>query len=400
MPPAPLPSFATRLIDWQRTHGRHGLPWQGTRDPYRVWLSEIMLQQTQVQTVLAYFPRFIQRFADVQALAAASADEVMQLWSGLGYYSRARNLHRAAGQVVAQFGGQFPSDIQALQSLPGIGRSTAHAIAAFCAGERVSIFDANVQRVVARYLAFEGDLAQAAHVRQLWALADGLLPAPDADLRQAMPAYTQGLMDLGATTCTPRRPQCPRCPVAQDCRALRTERVLSYPVKTRKLKRSSETWYWLVLADGPLHAPGTHVLLEKRPERGIWAGLHCFAVLPSQEALLARLAHCTEAAALAGWPGLTDQAAHPAPAVQWQNGFRHVLTHKDLLLIPTLARLPHAGAWPRPALCAGPQEHGAPLRWVAVGDILSGAVATPAPLLAWLKAQQSAPAAQLPIKFE
>ena len=239
-PPA---SFAARLLHWQRQHGRHGLPWQGTRDPYRVWLSEIMLQQTQVATVLGYFARFIQRFADVAALAAASSDEVMALWSGLGYYSRARNLHQCARQVMERFGGQFPRSAALLQTLPGIGPSTAAAIAAFCFDERAAILDGNVKRVLTRHLGDASDLAVAANARALHARALALLPANSAD----MPAYTQGLMDLGATVCTPRQPQCGRCPVAADCTARQQGRPESYPVKTRKLRRSAQT-LWLLLA--------------------------------------------------------------------------------------------------------------------------------------------------------
>ncbi|HSV44995.1 MAG TPA: A/G-specific adenine glycosylase, partial [Ramlibacter sp.] len=192
--------FSARLVRWQQAHGRHGLPWQGTRDPYRVWLSEIMLQQTQVSAVLGYYDRFLERFPGVASLAAAPLDAVLGLWSGLGYYSRARNLHRCAQLVVSQHGGSFPAEAVQLQALPGIGRSTAAAIAAFCFGERVSILDGNVRRVLTRLLAFESDLAQAASERVLLAQAQALVP------RQAarMPAYTQGLMDLGATVCLPR----------------------------------------------------------------------------------------------------------------------------------------------------------------------------------------------------
>ncbi len=169
--------FAPQVVRWQRAHGRSGLPWQATRDPYRVWLSEIMLQQTQVTTVLAYYTRFLARFPDVRALAAASQDEVFGLWSGLGYYSRARNLHRCAQQVVGNHGGEFPRSAQSLQSLPGIGRSTAAAIAAFCFDERIAILDGNVKRVLTRALGFGGDLADVAQERALWDCAQALLPA-------------------------------------------------------------------------------------------------------------------------------------------------------------------------------------------------------------------------------
>ena len=319
-------SFARRIVRWQRTHGRNGLPWQDTRDPYRVWLSEIMLQQTQVATVAGYYGRFIARFPDVLALAAAELDEVLALWSGLGYYGRARNLHRCAREVVALHGGAFPRSAAALQELPGVGRSTAAAIAAFCFGERVAILDGNVKRVLTRVLGFGADLAVAANERSLWERAEELLP--QRALREAMPAYTQGLMDLGATVCLARNPACPACPVRELCAAQREGKPEGYPVKTRKLKRSSQS-LWLLRAQG---RDGS-VWLEKRPPAGIWGGLHCLPVFDSREAL---------------------QAAVPATArarLQDDAAFVHVLTHKDLHLHPVAAQLSaaslrgRAGAW-------------------------------------------------------
>ncbi|HJW12312.1 MAG TPA: A/G-specific adenine glycosylase, partial [Albitalea sp.] len=249
------------MIEWQRTHGRHALPWQNTRDPYRVWLSEIMLQQTQVATVLAYYERFLQRFPDVATLAAAPLDEVFALWSGLGYYSRARNLHRCAQAVVAEHGGRFPPSSAQLANLPGIGRSTAAAIAAFCFGERVAILDGNVKRVLTRVLGFDGDLAVAAQERALWELATGLLP------QRGIEAYTQGLMDLGATLCVARAPQCDACPLRADCIAARDGTQQNYPVKSRKLKRGrrEHLWLWLRWRD--------ELWLTQRPDTGVWAGL-------------------------------------------------------------------------------------------------------------------------------
>ena len=297
--------FADRMVDWQRRQGRHHLPWQHTRDPYRVWLSEIMLQQTQVSTVLDYYPRFLQRFADVGCLAAAPLDDVLALWSGLGYYSRARNLHRCAQQVVARFGGEFPKSAAQLLTLPGIGRSTAAAIAAFCFEEQVSILDGNVKRVLARVLAYEADLAAARHERELWSLADRLLPARAAD----MPAYTQALMDVGATLCQPRKVQCMACPVHDLCGASAQGRPLAYPVKTRKLKRSSAV-LWLLWA---VNAQG-QVWLQKRPARGIWAGLYSLPTFDDE-------------------PGLLSACPTTAPA-RYLQPFKHVLTHRDLHLHP------------------------------------------------------------------
>ncbi len=311
--------FAERLIHWQRRAGRHGLPWQGTRDPYRVWLSEVMLQQTQVSTVLNYFPRFLARFPDVQALAQATPDEVMALWSGLGYYSRARNLHRCAQVVVAEHGGVFPADARTLETLPGIGASTAAAIAAFCHGERISILDGNVRRVLTRLLAFDGDLAQPAQQRVLWDLAQVLLPAAPAG--DDMAAYTQGLMDLGATLCTRSRPGCEACPMQDICRAAQTDSVARYPVKTRTLKRRHESWWLLVLrADGGDEA---HIWLQRRPTRGIWAGLHCTPVLASEAEALDALP-----------PGVSPEAVVALEPVA------HSLTHRELRLHPLLVDLP------------------------------------------------------------
>jgi len=307
-------SFAGRIVRWQRTHGRNHLPWQNTRDAYRVWLSEIMLQQTQVATVLDYYARFIARFPDVRALAAAEVDEVLALWSGLGYYSRARNLHRCAREVVALHGGEFPDNAQALRTLPGIGRSTAAAIASFCFGERVAILDGNVRRVLTRVLGFGADLASASHERQLWERAQALLPQRSA--RQTMPRYTQGLMDLGATICLARKPSCLLCPVRELCVAHREGAPENYPVKTRKLKRGAQS-LWLLRAQ----AGDGSVWLEKRPAQGIWGGLHCLPVFESRDAL---------------------QAAVPAAArvrLQDETPFLHVLTHKDLHLHPVGAAI-------------------------------------------------------------
>jgi len=323
-----LPDFAADVVRWQASHGRNSLPWQNTRDPYRVWLSEIMLQQTQVTTVLAYYERFLQRFPAVRDLAAAAQDDVLALWSGLGYYSRARNLHRCAQEVMALHGGQFPRSAEQLQTLPGIGRSTAAAIASFCFGERVAILDGNVKRVLTRVLGFSADLAQSAHERTLWNLATELLPRHD--LADTMPRYTQGLMDLGATLCASRQPQCLLCPVQARCVGRATGEPEKYPVKTRKLKRSAQalSLLWAQQPDGS-------VWLEKRPTPGIWGGLYCLPVFDSDDALRAALPETLG--------GQLQALPH----------FVHVLTHKDLHLAPwrvdgeaqALALSSRPGAW-------------------------------------------------------
>jgi A/G-specific adenine glycosylase len=285
-----------------------------------------MLQQTQVSTVLDYYARFLERFPDVRALAAAGEDDVFGLWSGLGYYSRARNMHRCAKDVVALHGGEFPRSAELLQTLPGIGRSTAAAIASFCFAERVAILDGNVKRVLTRVLAFDGDLASSANERVLWERAQSLLPT--RSLREAMPRYTQGLMDLGATICTSRNPSCLLCPVRELCAARAAGTQDNYPVKTRKLKRTAQA-LWLLRA----RSGEDGVWLEKRPATGIWAGLYCLPVFESRDAL---------------------QAALPAKLrarLKDRESFLHVLTHKDLHLHPVEIELPPStvpqvtGAW-------------------------------------------------------
>ena len=255
-----MPAFARKLILWQRRHGRHGLPWQGTRDPYRIWLSEIMLQQTQVSAVVPYYERFLARFADIAALAGASEDEVLQLWSGLGYYARGRNLLRAAREVVKA--GRFPDTLEEIQALPGVGPSTAAAIAAFAFGRRAAILDGNVKRVLARCFGIEGEKPQ-------WALAEKLLPV------RGIEAYTQALMDLGATVCTRTNPACDRCPVARNCVAWREGRIDELPAARKRKPLPLKRTTWIVL----LHQGS--VLLERRPSTGIWGGLWVFPELVS-----------------------------------------------------------------------------------------------------------------------
>ena len=303
--------FAQRIVAWQRAHGRAGLPWQQTRDPYRVWLSEIMLQQTQVTTVLGYYERFLQRFPDVAALAAAPGEDVLALWSGLGYYARARNLHRCAQAVVAQHGGAFPGSAAQLAELPGIGRSTAAAIAAFCFGERVAILDGNVKRVLTRVLAWERDIAQAASEKALWTVATDLLPdAPAGEpLHAAMASYTQGLMDLGATVCTIRKPACDACPVHAMCQGRASGAPEKFPVKTRKLKRSrrASVLLWLQQRD--------RVWLVRRADSGVWAQLWSLPEFDTATSL---------ERAVEAWPG----------TLEWMAPFKHVLTHFDWMLQP------------------------------------------------------------------
>jgi A/G-specific adenine glycosylase len=303
-------TFAETLVVWQKSHGRNHLPWQNTRDPYRVWLSEIMLQQTQVSTVLDYYAKFLKNFPTVADLATASQDQVMGLWSGLGYYSRARNLHQCAKDVMTKFGGAFPQTAQDLMSLPGIGRSTAAAVASFCFSERVAIMDGNVKRVLTRLWAYDADLSVSKNEKVLWQMAEAVLPTKQ--IQTAMPRYSQALMDLGATICLPRKPLCQSCPVRTECKAHELGEPEKFPVKTRKLKRTSEV-LWLLLANNQKG----QVWLEKRPESGIWASLYSLPVFASEEAL---------SAAVLGSNLPKNSKRH------WEilPTFKHVLTHKDL----------------------------------------------------------------------
>ena len=341
VPEVGLANFARHVVSWQKKHGRHSLPWQNTRDPYHVWLSEIMLQQTQVATVVDYYARFLQRFPAVADLAAAQADEVLALWSGLGYYSRARNMHRCAQQVMTLHGGQFPRTALELQTLPGIGPSTAAAVASFCFAERVAILDGNVKRVLTRVLAFSGDLAEGAQERLLWRIASDLLPQTDLDA--TMPRYTQGLMDLGATVCTLRKPLCTSCPVQTLCRGFADGQPEKYPIKTRKLKRSSQnlSLLWAQRPDGS-------VWLERRPASGIWGGLYCLPVFESEDALRAFL------------PGEMHTR------LEVLRPFKHVLTHKDLKLMPVVAGFSTSQELPsKPPSAGEPELAGA---WFSFGE--------------------------------
>jgi A/G-specific adenine glycosylase len=257
-----MSDFSARVILWQKIHGRHDLPWQGA-DAYRVWLSEVMLQQTQVATVIPYYQRFVASFPDIAALAAATADDVLAHWSGLGYYARGRNLHSAAKIIVAKHRGEFPREFEQILELPGIGRSTAAAICALAFHERRAILDGNVKRVLARYCGISGSPAEKAVEAQLWQQAEALLPQQD------VATYIQAQMDMGATLCTRSKPKCNACPVQSDCVALQTNRVAELPTpRTRKAVPEKNSTFLLLMH-------GNDILLEKRAPQGIWGGLWC-----------------------------------------------------------------------------------------------------------------------------
>ncbi len=311
-----LHSFAPRLIAWQKQHGRHTLPWQdgAAGDAYPVWLSEIMLQQTQVETVIPYYQRFLASFPDLATLAAAHQDAVLGHWSGLGYYSRARNLHAAARRIVAEHGGQFPRDIAAILALPGIGRSTAAAITVFAFNECRAILDGNVKRVLARVFGIDGWPGEKGIENRLWELAESLLP--ETDIR----AYTQGLMDLGATVCTRGRPQCANCPFADDCSANLQGRQRELPAARPKKEIPEKSTAMLVL----LHAG--EVLLEKRPNSGIWGGLWSLPEFSEQ-------LDPVQAASRLGYQA-TLSGELP--------GFKHTFTHFRLFIQPWQLRVARA----------------------------------------------------------
>ena len=325
------PGFAARLLVWQRRHGRRDLPWQGTHDAYRIWVAEIMLQQTQVAAVIPYYQRFLARFPDIAALAAASEDEVLQLWSGLGYYSRARNLRRAARLMLERHQGRFPRALEDIEALPGIGRSTAAAIAAFAYGTRAAILDGNVKRVLARHFALAGHPGERRVEDRLWQLAEELLPA------RAIGRYTQAIMDLGATLCTRARPRCDDCPVARSCRARALDRVAEFPQPRRGKPIPLRTTHMLLL----MHAG--ELLLEKRPSAGIWGGLWS---LPEIAHAAQAREHCRRQ--------FGCSIAAPQPLAPLAHGF----THFKLQIRPLLCRVEkHTAAAQEPGqVWLSPQE--------------------------------------------
>lgn len=353
---ARAPDFSPRLLEWHATYGRHDLPWQTPDDPYRVWLSEVMLQQTQVATVRGYYARFLERFPTVHDLARAPLDAVLTAWAGLGYYSRARNLHRCAQVVVDQHEGRFPSSAARLVELPGIGPSTAAAIAAFCFQERAAILDGNVKRVLGRLLAYGGDLSDKRCERELWSAACELLP-PE---RRHMPGYTQALMDLGATVCTPRRPACADCPVRPLCAAARQGQPEAFPVKRRRLvrKQRESWWLWLQCADA--------IWLEQRPPVGIWGGLWSLPIFDEEAVLAVRLANLSAQ--------LGDDIGRGVE-VEALGAVEHALTHFDWRLHPWRVRLPQAA---RQMLASVPDSVQPGGRWVSMGELTE--LGLPAPL--------------------
>jgi A/G-specific adenine glycosylase len=335
-------AFSTRLLRWFEREGRHDLPWQHPRTPYRVWLSEVMLQQTQVATVIPYFERFVRELPTLPVLAAAPLDRVLALWSGLGYYSRARNLHRAAQRCCEQHGGDLPGSAEELAALPGIGRSTAAAILAQAHGQRHAILDGNVRRVLARHAGVAGDVASAPVQQALWQIAEGNLP------RTRLADYTQAIMDIGATLCTRSAPACPRCPLAADCVARMEARTEALP--QRRSRRGSPTrgCALLVLRDG-----GSRVLLERRPPTGVWGGLWSVPECPME---------ADPIAVTRSRFGLRGRDPRDLSA------FKHVFTHFILVAQPRLVKVSDSAV----AIADNPA-----LRWVGRDELSELGLAAP-----------------------
>ncbi len=332
--------FAAKVTAWQKRHGRHDLPWQATRDPYAIWVSEIMLQQTQVATVIPYYQRFMGHFPDVAALARAALDEVLMHWSGLGYYSRARNLHRAAQIVQREHRGRFPADYEAVFELPGIGRSTAAAICVFAFGARHAILDGNVKRVLARYFGVRGYPGDKRVEQALWRKAELLLP------KKRIAAYTQGLMDLGAGVCTRRQPRCSACPLATSCVAYAKGLTARLPASKPRRTLPHKQTTMLVLQ----HAG--EVLLEKRPSSGIWGGLWCFPEAAPGDDIKKICARRF---------GASVNAAEPLPLLE------HGFTHFRLTIRPQRLRVARLAAH-----VAEPSHV-----WVTIAEAKAAAVPTP-----------------------
>ncbi|WP_286807060.1 MULTISPECIES: A/G-specific adenine glycosylase [unclassified Marinimicrobium] len=304
--------FARAVLRWFDRHGRKHLPWQQNINAYRVWLSEIMLQQTQVTTVIPYFERFMERFPTVEALAEAPVDEVLHLWTGLGYYARARNLHRCAQQVVSEHGGAFPRSVEALSDLPGIGRSTAGAIASIAYGEHAAILDGNVKRVLARHYAVPGWPGQTAVQNALWEYAEVNTP------KRRVGDYTQAMMDLGATLCTRTRPQCDQCPVNDSCIARAQGNPTDYPGKKPKKDKPVKAVQFLMLRN-----PAGDILLQQRPPQGIWGGLWGFPELAREKDAQVHV---------------QDHYGEVVDREIWDS-YRHTFSHYHLDITPVLLQL-------------------------------------------------------------
>ena len=332
--------FANAIIAWQKQHGRHDFPWQNTTNPYAIWVSEIMLQQTQVAAVIGYYAKFMARFPTIAVLANATQEEVLQYWSGLGYYSRARNLHAAAQKIVDDFGGIFPSHFDDILSLPGIGRSTAAAISTFALNAPQPILDGNVKRVFARHFNITGWPSAPKVAQQLWQIAERENPALEAI------AYTQGLMDLGATLCTRTKPKCPACPINASCVALANDLISKLPTpKPRKVLPEKNTTMMIIIHQN-------EVLLEKRPQTGIWGGLWSLPEIAMHE-IASEVAQ--------SHLGLKVEAAEPFAILN------HAFTHFKLAITPQ----------PLLLIKRTLQAQSPNMIWLPINEAISAAIPTP-----------------------
>lgn len=332
-------SFSNALLKWFDEHGRKNLPWQHPIAPYRVWLSEVMLQQTQVETVIPYFERFLKKFPSVKALAKAPLDDVLHLWTGLGYYARARNLHKCAQLVVSEYKGKFPSDVEQLVELPGIGKSTACAISSIAFGQATAILDGNVKRVLTRFHAVEGWPGKPKVEKMLWQYADSHMP------QERCADYTQAIMDLGATLCTRSSPNCPACPMQDNCEAyLGDEDVTKYPEKKPRKATPEKSTTMLIVRDQK-----DRILLEQRPTQGIWGGLWSFMEFDSTENALTYCQQLGKVGEHESWSEIT-----------------HVFSHYKLKITPLLVTLNSA---------LSVQEDGK--QWVTLEESLNLGLAAP-----------------------
>jgi A/G-specific adenine glycosylase len=369
--------FSNRLLAWFDQYGRHDLPWQQQITPYRVWVSEIMLQQTQVKTVIPYYLKFMQRFPTVVDLAQASQDEVLSHWAGLGYYARGRNLHKAAQQIAQQYQGVFPSNFDEIVALPGIGRSTAGAILSISLNQRFAILDGNVKRVLSRYYAIEGWPGQKAIENDLWDLAESLTP------KQRFNDYTQAIMDLGATLCTRSKPQCGKCPVKTDCQAFSQNRVVEFPYKKpKKIKPIKQAW--LLIKENQQ----AEIYLQQRPQKGIWGGLWS---LPEFESIQA----CEKF--------LQSHGSDAKSLIEWDT-FRHTFSHYHLDIHPLYLKdkinlkdeIKQGNETPATSKVAENDslytlglDNSLELKWVDIQMVLSGEIGIPAPVAKLVKQLQN-----------
>ncbi len=326
--------FSSRLLKWWDANGRKDLPWQQPRSPYRVWVAEIMLQQTQVKTVIPYFEAFIEQFPDIRSLAAASQDDVLARWSGLGYYARARNLLKTAKICAQEHDSMLPDSPEALFKLPGIGESTANAIYSQSSNHPATVLDGNVKRVLSRYFAIEGWSGTSRIHKQLWDAASKLLP----DHRGA--DYTQAIMDLGATVCARSKPQCDLCPVNDDCKAFQTDTVAHYPTPRPKIKIHNKTLHMLIIPDDK-----GRVLLERRPPAGIWGGLWTLPMEENAETLVHRL-------------GVGQQDTNKLP------NLNHQLTHMKMTICPIIGK---TGSCAKGVECTSDQQWFSNNEWPQLG---------------------------------